>query len=255
MRRIPHPGDAPETALAAAAEAAAAQQLAIGKREAREQAAALAAASAEIRRWKAAAADALAAKARLAERTKELRVQRDESMGINKQLLAGYRQVEGELEAATARARDTEREYLGLRQQLLDAREAAEGAAAGGGGGGEGRPWWSVLPLVGGGANKDGGGADALGTENPVQQLLRFSQQLARGAEMDDTKREQIKARMAGAVDDGDGSWGDAGGGSWEDDQEGAGAGSAAANGAAAVPSANLSEDEEPYFDRNNGGR
>ncbi|KIZ02251.1 hypothetical protein MNEG_5712 [Monoraphidium neglectum] len=263
-----HPSDAAEVALTSIVDIASQQQLAIGKREAREQAAALATASEEIRRWKAVADEALAAKARLLERSRELEVQRDESMSINRELLAGYKRVAGELQEASGKVRGYEEQLVALRQQLLDLRSAltspeavgdgGSGNGAGPGGDGNGKPWWNVLGGTGGGAaggsgRKEGGGGEASGAAGAAQavlQLLQISGQLAREAERDDERRAFFNARTQTPAfpplgTNGRGAGG-GGGGDGESDGSGGGGGGAAGpgEGRAAVGGGGLSPED-----------
>jgi hypothetical protein len=99
-------------------------------------------------------------------------------MSINRELLAGYKRVAGELQEASGKVRGYEEQLVALRQQLLDLRSAltspeavgdgGSGNGAGPGGDGNGKPWWNVLGGTGGGAaggsgRKEGGGGEASG--------------------------------------------------------------------------------------------
>ncbi len=87
MRQMQHPADVKEVAPTSIVEVATPQQLAIGKREAREQAVALASASAEIVQWKGRAAEAEKAAKILVARTRELEVQRNEVGAVSQPLV------------------------------------------------------------------------------------------------------------------------------------------------------------------------
>ncbi|GBF96162.1 hypothetical protein Rsub_08910 [Raphidocelis subcapitata] len=236
MRRMQHPADAPATALApppaAGAGAGVAQaRLVIGGREAREQAVALATASAEVMRWKSVVVAAQAAKNLLEFRARELEEQRDQSMEVTRELLAGCQDLQRQLAEAKARLEAYEGRADGLKDHLLDLKGAAQGGGGGGGGGGAaggGVPWpLSVLAAAGLSGNGGGWGGGAGGGDKAppsVEELLGTAQRLASEAARGDEARQRAGSALVASSA---GGGGESGGG-------GGAAGGAAADGARA---------------------
>ncbi|GBF92011.1 hypothetical protein Rsub_04735 [Raphidocelis subcapitata] len=201
MRLLQHPADAAGAiAPASLVEVATPQQLAIGKAEAREQAVALATASAEIVKWRARAEDAQSEKLQLAERTRELAAQRDQSMAINQELRTGYRQLQAELAAANEELRAREASYSDLRGQLIEFIDKSGGSplpAAG-------------SPAAGAGsaaaAAQNGAGAAAANVAVAAMQLFRLSRLIIGDVESGERRREQARSQVemaTGAAADG----------------------------------------------------
>ncbi|KIZ06073.1 hypothetical protein MNEG_1882 [Monoraphidium neglectum] len=152
-------------------------------------------ASAEILKWKAVAEESLEAKRVLTARCSELQAQRDESMSINKDLVAGFKHVTAQLSLTQKQVQEQQQRLAAMQAALIAVRAAIE--PEGGEGAAPARWGGAAQRQAQAGARTGAAGGDL--SEQHMAQLTQLSGQMARDAQRDDERRELLKAQLLGA--------------------------------------------------------